>query len=629
MRREIVEMAAIAKDSVSTFESRLARHFLRRLSHAAGDAALELATKTGILEPEYTLIDGHRIRTFRPGGVLGGRGETEIRRILQKSRRRAVHQKWQFGSDENAFNLPVFGQESPAPGGTDNGTEFSSEPHDDELTETGIAEQGGEALPALPIAKLLRMVRHFAESLRAQDVATLLLVAQGLVRSRISLEEALRILSVLLPIVAVSCEVPGFEESFVDLLERGLVLPGKIALANGYDISRKRGLGFSATGEPQWEVFCFAGKQCPDDDWEIGDAALKGFPILGVTEKRDVLPKGLTAAAMLELDCGSLNAEIVNVTIEAVLGGTPDESLQPGDYSLLGLSDLAIAIRPGVSPSRAIVILREIVAAKSKTDGDGEAEDETPPNKMWSGKKPAQNSTAKNDRGKVSSGSEIIQPVPPTGDETKDWSILRVETLSGYGEEVTEWALALKQDLELWRSGGLAWSDMVSKLLLSGPPGTGKSQFSRALCNTLGIPLIATSVATWLEPGYLGDVLKRMSKAFAEAQDHSPAILFIDEVDGFGSRGRSREHDDYWNTFVNKGLELLDGAVKSSGVIIVGAANNPGAIDKALLRSGRLEPHFEIPRPDTDALAGIIRRHLKDDLDAVVASAPVKARSGS
>jgi hypothetical protein len=128
---------------------------------------------------------------------------------------------------------------------------------------------------------------------------------------------------------------------------------------------------------------------------------------------------------------GPSRAEIIDSTIKAVLGGSPNESLQPGDYSLLGLSDLAIAIRPGVSPSRAIVILREIIAAKLTADGDGETEDGTPSKKMLAGRKPAQNSTAKNDRGKdSSSGSEIIRPVRPTGDEDKKWSILRVETLS-------------------------------------------------------------------------------------------------------------------------------------------------------------------------------------------------------
>ena len=70
-----------------------------------------------------------------------------------------------------------------------------------------------------------------------------------------------------------------------------------------------------------------------------------------------------------------------------------------------------------------------------------------------------------------------------------------------------------------------------------------------------------------------------------------------------------------------------DGAVKSSGIVVVGATNNPGMIDPALLRSGRLEKHIVIPRPDTEALIGILRHHLKGELDAVVARAP--ARIGS
>ena len=138
------------------------------------------------------------------------------------------------------------------------------------------------------------------------------------------------------------------------------------------------------------------------------------------------------------------------------------------------------------------------------------------------------------------------------------------------------------------------------------------------------MPLLVTSVATWLEPGYLGDVLKRMSLAFETARNHAPAILFIDEIDNIGSRGGGgrREFDDYWRTLVNRMLELLDGASKTNGVIVVAATNLPEKIDPALLRSGRLEKHVVIPMPDVEALSGILAHHLAADLPTVLSSAP-------
>nr|WP_262913512.1 ATP-binding protein [Rhizobium halophilum] len=140
------------------------------------------------------------------------------------------------------------------------------------------------------------------------------------------------------------------------------------------------------------------------------------------------------------------------------------------------------------------------------------------------------------------------------------------------------------------------------------------------MCNSLQIPLVVTSVSTWLQGEYLHAVLDRMTDTFAEARAQAPCILFIDEIDGIGTRvSASRQYADYWNACVNKLLELLDGTVKSEGVIIVGATNRPHEIDEAIRRSGRLETHIDIPRPDIPALAGILAHHLDADLEMITA----------
>jgi SpoVK/Ycf46/Vps4 family AAA+-type ATPase len=159
---------------------------------------------------------------------------------------------------------------------------------------------------------------------------------------------------------------------------------------------------------------------------------------------------------------------------------------------------------------------------------------------------------------------------------------------------------------------------MSVKLLLSGPPGTGKTTFATALCNSLQVPLVVTSVSTWLKGGHLNDVIDKMAKTFAEARALAPSILFIDEIDGIGKRQPAeREYADYWNAVVNKALELLDGAVKSEGLIIVGATNRPEQIGDGIKRSGRLETHIEIPRPDIAAFADIFAHHLGSDVEGL------------
>lgn len=187
--------------------------------------------------------------------------------------------------------------------------------------------------------------------------------------------------------------------------------------------------------------------------------------------------------------------------------------------------------------------------------------------------------------------------------------------LSGYGEAKT-WGLELTEDLSAWKAGRLAWHDVDRGVLLSGPPGSGKTSYATALARTCNVPLVLGSAARWQATGHLGDMLKAMRKAFAEAARQAPSILLIDEFDSFTSRDdrTGSSNDNYHRQVVNALLELLDGAQSHEGVIVIGATNRPEIIDPALLRAGRLERHFSISLPDEAARHDIYRFYLRGDL---------------
>ncbi|WP_183097112.1 ATP-binding protein [Mesorhizobium sp. YM1C-6-2] len=596
-------------------DTRLADHLLWRLRHRAEADAIDHAVERGILVEELRTAEGRKVRSFAPGPATAGKSEAEIARLLQggasagsRSSRRAAE------DDEYGIALEAL------QGSVDRSAKG---------LRKGRAETQSHALPDM--ASLLQAVRRSAEPLRAVDVATMLLVAQPVTMGGISVADILEALRVPSPIITVTGRVAGFEETFLDLLGSGLILPGKIATCKGTVLSRDGyGLRFAYDSDARWHMVAFQGSEYDSEDQErtarqVFVAARSVHPIIGVCEDGDRLPGLLRQAARINLICGPLDMGIVRRTMSVVLGEAPEDGITHEHASVLTLADLALAIRPGTSVERALQLLDDLARmrlASAADDGNGSGA----ANKDSGRQTTSCSSASKSSRGSPGSGSERIEPAVLTGTD-RDQFIPRIETLTGYGK-ARDWALALKQDLALWQAGTLSWQDMGVKLLLSGPPGTGKTEFAKALCNTLGIPLIATSVATWLEPGYLGDVLKRMSASFEEAEAAAPSILFIDEIDGIGRRGSSGEWNSYWDSVVNRALELLGGAAKTSGVIVVAATNNPGALDRALLRSGRLETHIPIPRPDTTALIGIIRHHLKDDLASVVASAPPRpARS--
>lgn len=146
-------------------------------------------------------------------------------------------------------------------------------------------------------------------------------------------------------------------------------------------------------------------------------------------------------------------------------------------------------------------------------------------------------------------------------------------------------------------------------LLLFGPPGTGKTMLMRALANELEVGFYYVKASDLLNQ-YIGESEKNVAKIFKVAREHSPSVLFFDEIDALAAV-RSTSSHEAGRKLLNSILMEMDGLQSESSVLVVGATNAPQILDKAILRPGRMDKIVYMHLPDEDAREKIFKVHTK------------------
>jgi cell division protease FtsH len=220
--------------------------------------------------------------------------------------------------------------------------------------------------------------------------------------------------------------------------------------------------------------------------------------------------------------------------------------------------------------------------------------------------------------GVVSSGS--------VGDEAgADAPATRFADVAGCDEAVEE----LAEIVEFLRSPerfARVDAKMPAGLLLTGPPGTGKTMLARALAGEAGVRFYNASGSEFVEK-FVGVGASRVRDLFKRALDNAPAVVFIDEIDAIGgARGHPDGNTEREQT-LNELLVRMDGFAARDRVVVVAATNRPEILDPALLRPGRLSRQITVGLPSEAGRRAILGVHsaLKPlapgvDLDAIAAT---------
>jgi len=148
-------------------------------------------------------------------------------------------------------------------------------------------------------------------------------------------------------------------------------------------------------------------------------------------------------------------------------------------------------------------------------------------------------------------------------------------------------------------------------ILIYGPPGCGKTLILRAVAGEVPCNYLAVGLHEIFDP-YFGSTERNLHQIFETARANAPCVLVFDDLDSL-AQDRRQIRESQMRNLVNQFLHEMDGIrTENQRILVIGATNQPWALDPAFRRPGRFDQAIFVPPPDAPARAQIIELFAKD-----------------
>ncbi|AXQ28943.1 AAA family ATPase [Solimonas sp. K1W22B-7] len=164
----------------------------------------------------------------------------------------------------------------------------------------------------------------------------------------------------------------------------------------------------------------------------------------------------------------------------------------------------------------------------------------------------------------------------------------------------------LNQLLREWKSSDLLYSQQLHPsrtLLLSGPPGTGKSMTAKFLAHELDVPLLTLNLAAAVN-SYLGKTGVNLARVLDHGR-RERCVLFLDEFDALAKRRDDAQDVGELKRVVNVLLQAVDDWPSTS--LLIAATNHVELLDKAVFR--RFDMWVQFPSSSSEQFSAVLERN--------------------